>query len=242
MMQQENTQTTQSGILGGAPVAPPATPSVTPAVAAPVESGGEESTPELSNQDAQLAPEQLAQVEAYTDNATKMLYSPKTQPAWLQELQASNNPIENIAETANHLHKILQAGLEKTGEQMTDQTMFLGATHLVSELNVLADAAGLFTLDEKQRMDSLQLTLLLYFKRGIDDGTIDPVELQKDLEPLLTDEQRQMGIANMGTTGVSKTQPPKGASFRGNAQQQGQPAQPTPSAEVPPGILNQEGR
>jgi len=186
-----------------------------------------------------LSAEEVSQLDAYSDNATKIIYSEKSQAAILQELQTFDNPVQNIAEAANHIHRLLQESMEKDREQMTDKVMFLGATHVVSELINLAESAGLFSLDDKGRIDALQSTLMVYFKRGIENGTIDPVELQKEIEPLLTDEQRQMGMSNIEQSGVSRTAPPSGQRWTTPPGQERR--QPQQTAEVPPGLVAQGG-
>jgi hypothetical protein len=190
-----------------------------------------------------LTQEEMAQIEAYGDNADIMIFGEKSQPAILQELQQGKSPIDGIAKTANHLHKMLVKGLADKGEQMTDKTLFIGGSHLVSELTVLADGAGLYDLDNKQRLDALQLTMKYYFEEGINSGQIDPVELQKSVEPLMTPEQKQYGLMNMQKLGISKTAPPSGKMWMRpkDHQQQPQATQPAPSGTGAVGIVGQGG-
>jgi hypothetical protein len=160
--------------------------------------------------DESLAPEEVAQLDAYSDNATNIIYNSKTQPAILQELQSDPVPVKAIGMTANHIHQILLEGLEREGESMNDRTMFLGGAHIVSELIMLGETAGLFQLSQDERMDALQMTIQIYFEKGLKDGSIDPVELQKEIEPLMTKEQREFGLRAMESQGISKTAPPSG--------------------------------
>jgi len=213
----------------------------------------EKDKPVMNVPEGQLSPEQLAQLDAYTDNATLIIYGEKTQESILQELQSGSHPIESVALTANHVHRLLADGLAKTGEQMTDQTIFLGGTHVVSELINLGETAGLFEMSNAERMDALQYTIQLYFEEGLKNGTIDPVALQKEIEPLLTPEQRQYGLSMVNSSGVSKTPPPSGAiggRSLSEAPQGGlvtggqapQPAPPSGGQAPPPGLVAQGGR
>ncbi len=172
----------------------------------PMEQGVEEGLVK----DVKLGPSQEAQLEAYKDNATLVVFSEKTQPAILQSLQQEKTPIKSIATTANMINKQLEGSLEKTKEKMTEITLCLGAAHLVSELIVLAEAAKLYTLDNNERLEAFRQTIMQYFKDGLADGTIDPVELQKTIEPLMTDKQRQFGLQAMQQHGILKTAPPSG--------------------------------
>ncbi len=189
-----------------------------PQAAAQVEEG-------LVNQ-VELGPSQQMQIDAYNDNATLIVFSEESQDAILQSLQSGENPIDSVAKTANIIHKRMQSSLEKEGEKMTEITMCLGAAHLVGELITLAEAAKLFTLSNEERLEAYRHTLMQYFAAGLKDGSIDPVELQKTIEPLMSDEQRAFGEEQMNKNGIMKTPPPNSAMFRG--QPQGQPQQQAP--------------
>lgn len=167
---------------------------------------------------AELGHGQQAQLDNYTDNATIAVFSEESQPAILQSLQAENEPVKSVAGTAYIVHQQLEAGLQKGGEKISEITLALGASHLVSELIVLAEAAKLYQLDEAQKQEAYRQAVERYFESGLKDGSIDPVELQKTLEPLMNDEQRTYGLQQMEDSGISKTAPPSGM----NAQPQPQ--------------------
>lgn len=166
---------------------------------------------------ARLSPAQEAQLEAYTDNATIAVYSEKTQPTVLQLLQSGKTHVEGLARATFFIHQQLEAGIERNGENMTEQALFLGAAHLVSELVVLAEAAKLFTLTPDERLEGYRRAVQMYFREGLRifkakgpeaPGAVDPVNLQKAVEPLLTEEQRAMGMQWTEQGGLSKTPPP----------------------------------
>lgn len=163
---------------------------------------------------AELGPGQQMQLEAYRDNATLAVYSEKTQPAILQSLQSSKNPVEAVARTAFMVHRRLEASMKN--EKMTEITMALGAGHLVSELINLAEAAKLFKLSNEDRLSAYQHAVRLYFEDGMASGRIDPIELQKTIEPLMNREQREYGEQMMVKHGISRTPPPSGKVVKGN--------------------------
>jgi hypothetical protein len=188
----------------------------------PNEQASEQIEGKLVEQDnVTIGPGQQAQLDAYTDNATIVVFSEKSQPAILQSLQAGQDPVANVANTLFLVHGQLESSLAKDGEKMTEITMAIGGAHLTSELIVLAEAAKLYTLDETQKMDAYQKGIMRYFEAGLKDGSIDPVELQKTLEPVMNDKQREFGMRGMEQGGISKTAPPAG----GNIQPQVQPQQ-----------------
>ena len=164
----------------------------------------------MVGQGVELGPGQQAQLDSYTDNATIAVFSEDSQPAILQSLQADQDPVKNVADTTFVVHKQLESSLAKNGEKMTEITMALGAAHLTAELVVLAEAAGLYTLKEVQKSEAFQQAIKRYFETGIKDGSIDPVELQATLEPVMNEKQREYGLQGMEKGGISKTKPPSG--------------------------------
>lgn len=173
-----------------------------------------------------ISPAQQAQIDAYDDNSTIIVFSPKTQDAILQSLQSGQNPIQSIAITANLIHNRLASSMEQDGkEKMTEITMCLGAAHLVSELIVLGEAAGLFKLSNVEQNEAFRQTVMKYFADGLKNGSINPIELQKSIEPLMNKEQRKFGEQNMQD--IMKTPPPvnmpaRTVSPQQPSQQQGQ--------------------
>ena len=205
----------------------------------PNEQKAQQQESSLTNKDkVQLSPAQQAQFQAYSDNATIMIWNEKTQPAILQSLQSQKDPMADIAVTANIVNSKLQSAAEKHGEQLTEITLFLGAAHIVSELNVLAEAAGIFALSNAQRLESFRQTLQKYFTDGLNNGTIDPVKLQQEIEPLMSPEQRQAGMQAMKENGISQTAPPtKPGAWRPPPQQQPQQGTPQQGMQPPQGLL-----
>lgn len=177
----------------------------------------------VNDSQVQISEAQQMQVDAYSDNATLMIYSEKSQDAILHLLQQGENPIDGVANAAFTLHTQLEKSIEKEGEKLNEVTLTLGAAHLVSELVVLADAAGLYTLSDEDKVEAYKHALRKYFEAGLADGSIDPVELQKSIEPLLNDQQTQMAQDVATQKGLSKTPPPQGMAIRPNKQQQQQP-------------------
>lgn len=174
------------------------------------EQAAEQVESDLVNQEAiaEMSPEQQQQLDAYTDNATMVVYSEGPQKEILHSLQSGKDPIDSVAKTAYTVHKQLENSLSAQGEKMTEITLALGAAHLVSELITLADAAGLYDIPPEDRLEVYRQSLMYYFQVGIKDGSIDPVELQQTLEPLMNQEQAQAGMQAAGQNGLSKTPPP----------------------------------
>ena len=171
----------------------------------------------------ELGEAQQLQLDAYRDNATIVVFSEDSQAAILQQLQVGENPIDGVASTAYTIHRQLEESLKQTGEQMTEVTLVLGAAHLVTELVVLAEAAGLYTLDPGERAEAFRHAAMKYFETGLKNGSIDPVKLQQEIEPLMNQEQRAFGEGHAEQNKLLKTPPPSG--FGRSTPQQAPPQQ-----------------
>lgn len=209
----------------------------------------EQTEDQLANPEAAvMTPAEEMQLENYSDNATLAVYSKQTQPTVLNLLQSGTNPIDSLSRAAFFVHNQLEGGLRQKGEHMTYLTLFFGAAHLVSELAVLAEAAKIFTLTPKERMDGFKGTIKMYFEAGLKifkeqgrnaPGAIDPVILQKEIEPLLNDKQREMGMRMAEKEGLSKTPPGPVSMQQQQAPPEQQPQQQPqqPQQEPPQGLM-----
>ena len=62
----------------------------------------EEVKDSIVNEDAaEISPAQQMQIDAYSDNATLVIFSEESQDAILQSLQTGQNPMDAVAKTAN---------------------------------------------------------------------------------------------------------------------------------------------
>jgi hypothetical protein len=181
-----------------------------------------------------LSPAQEQQIEIFQDNATIAIFSEKSQPQILQLLQTDmKNPMKSVGYAAFMVLKSLVFGSIRSSEPVTEVTLMFGGAHLVSELITLAEAAGLYQLTDQERLDAFGEAIKLYLEEGFKifkeqgseaPGAVDPIEIQKAAEYLLSDEQRQSGMQMARENEISLTQPPKVAS-PGMAQEQPQTAQ-----------------
>lgn len=191
---------------------------------------------------AQMTPAEEMQLDNYSDNATLAVYSKKSQPTVLDLLQSGSSPVDGLSRAAFFIHNQLEGGLRQKGEHMTYLTLFFGAAHLVSELAVLAEAAKIFTLTPQERMDGFKGAIKMYFEAGLKifkeqgknaPGAIDPVVLQKEIEPLLNEKQRSMGMQLADKEGLSKT-PPGPVAMQQTGQQPPSPSQQQSAPQEPP--------
>ena len=157
--------------------------------------GGEQYKAEAGGVD--ISPEQRDQLENYIDNMMLLIHKQPAADKIIEGLQRVKNPQAAIAVTANEVNEMLLRGFQENGKQYNNVTLFYGSYFLVKELIELGEIAGLFKLTEPERFAAYTLAVQHFIGKGIKDGTIDPVGLQKGVEPLMPDDLRAKGQAAM---------------------------------------------
>jgi hypothetical protein len=150
----------------------------------------------------QMDPKTEKEVQAYVLGLSKMLHSKQTSPKVLEMLKAGE-PEKTIPHTAMMLNQQMEDAVRAKGKSPSLDTLFAAGQFLVGDLIEIGNAAGIFQLEtEEQIAPIVQNTFQVYIEKGLKDGTIDPIELQKKVEPLMSDEHKQLGLQAAQRTGV----------------------------------------
>lgn len=148
-----------------------------------------------------IDPKTKKQIDVYSTILTKFIHGKETQKQVLDMLKAGD-PIEAIPPAAIAINE--QA--EKAMKTKPSTDVVLGASvTLVADLIDVGMAAGLF--EEPSEEDAsfiFQDTLQIYIEKGLKDGSIDPIKLQRDIEPLMSPEQKAAGLAMGKQAGVGE--------------------------------------
>lgn len=155
---------------------------------------------------AKIPPKLEREIDVYTTSSMKLMHSKETQPAVLDMLKSG--PIEqSIPATALQINGQLESQMKPSKD-----VVLASSVSLVSDLFELADAAGIAPMPpEEQIVEIYTATLQKYIHNGLKDKSIDPIELQKSVEGMMSEEQKSMGseMANEGglpnapTTGMA---------------------------------------
>lgn len=145
----------------------------------------------------EVPPELQHKIDVMRTATIKLLHGKDTQKPILDMLSAG--PLtESVPKAALQVNDML----EKTVKPEVDVVLANSVT-LVSDLIEIADAAGIApTPPEEEIVGIFQDTLQGYIEKGLKDGTIDPVELQAAVEPLMNGEQRGAGQEMMKAEGL----------------------------------------
>lgn len=142
-----------------------------------------------------IDPKLQKQMDSYIAALMYSMHNPKTSGNVLEMLKSAP-PEQSIPYTAIQLNsQVEQAFSKKLGGKVDDSVKLAGAMYLASDLSELGNAAKLWEtpVTEKDVPKMFQGIVTKYIHNGLRDGSIDPIQLQKDIEPLMNDKQRQIG-------------------------------------------------
>lgn len=143
----------------------------------------------------EVSPELQKKMDSYIASLMHVIHNPKTADGILEMLGAAP-PAESIPHTALYVNDAVEKVFDKKNTKVEDSVKIAGAMYLVSDLSELGNAANVWKgqkVPEQEVPKILQKTMSQYIHQGIRSGSIDPIQLQADTEPLLNDKQRQIG-------------------------------------------------
>ena len=170
------------------------------------------------------------QLETINAAMMDMMYDPKTKRS-IQKSLKDVPPEESIPSVTNMLMSRFEDIMKpKNGEMSLDMKLGVGVMTF-TEVTTLAATMGVIPeeLPEQQNQELLTKTMQQYIQRGLKEKTIDPVELQMAVEPLLTPEEQALG-----------RQTGQGLEVPGQPTQQMGNAQMMDAAKAPLAVKNQQ--
>jgi hypothetical protein len=143
------------------------------------------------------------EMNVYEGGISKILHG-KQSKAKVYEMLKSAPPEKSIPETTMHINMQMIDILSKRGKKPSLEAIFGGTVFTIHELAEIGEAGGFFEqpLNEENIKPVLQASLQKMIEEGVRAKVIDPIELQEKIEPLLSDEQKQMGLQAGQQTGV----------------------------------------
>lgn len=137
--------------------------------------------------------------QAYLSGLMKLLHSKETAPS-VEEMLKSGPPEKTVPVVALQINSQME---EAVAKKPSLETSLIAGTYLVQDLIEIGNTAGYFDIqDEESIRPILQDTIQQYIEKGLADGSIDPVELQEKVEPLMSEDQKATGMQAAELTGV----------------------------------------
>jgi len=163
-------------------------------------------------------PKVQQQVEAYVSALSKLLHGKDTKEQVYSMLQ-SGPPEKSIPAAAMQINDQAEVAFKKGGGKVGLDTLAAAAQFLVGDLIEIGNAGGFFEVnpEDPEMLKMLMMdTMQPYIERGLANGTIDPIELQKKVEPLMNPEAKQH-FGAMGQEGGIPSEPNEGTAMESYA-------------------------
>ena len=171
----------------------------------------------------EASPQQVEQIKTVGGALIGLAHDPKGSQQVHKVLQ-SGKPEISVAQAAMMVYQQFKAG--SGNRPIGLEVAMPGYMMLVDDLLDFGNQAGFFNVTDEQGAGMiLQNSFQLFIETGLKDKSIDPLELQEAVEPMMTDEQRgvgqqigqeagvpgemspQMATEQQITQGVAKAQP-----------------------------------
>lgn len=150
-----------------------------------------------------IPPRLEKEIKAYKTVLNKLMHGKQTRNGTMEMLKSAPPEISVSQATLKITDQAAEV-LESKGIKINDQVRLYGALHVMSDLVEIGNAAAGWDdpVDQQEAQLILKDTLQDYIHRGLADGTIDPIELQQKVEPMLSEEQRKIGLQHAQSSGV----------------------------------------
>lgn len=148
----------------------------------------------LSPDGEDVSPQLKKQMDSYIISLMHVIHNQQTSKSVVETLRSAP-PEESIPATAIQLNSMVEPTFQKKFGKIDDSVKIAGALYAVSDLVELGNVSGSFQqeVSKDQVVPLFQKTVSKYVHMGLADGSIDPIKLQMDAEPLLNDKQKQIG-------------------------------------------------
>lgn len=151
-----------------------------------------------------MDPKTQKQVDNYSSLLTSIIHAPDSTEYVVEGLQG--NPKVTVPTMAIAINKQAEQVADNSKNRIPLKAKFISSIYLVKELINLGNMSKAFEqpVQNQEEFSALyKLSLQQYIQAGIKEKTIDPVELQAAVEPLLDDNQRAVGNEIAQTAGMA---------------------------------------
>lgn len=162
----------------------------------------EEDVTQGNVQQAEVDPKLEEETQAYITGLMKMLHSKDTSRNVVEMLSAGA-PEKVIPQTALLINQQMEDAARSKGKPPSLEVLLNAGIYLTQDLIEIGNTAGIFEIVEEQEVGSLiQNTMQQYIEKGLKDKTIDPIELQEKIEPLMDEEHRNLAMEAGSAAGL----------------------------------------
>lgn len=140
--------------------------------------------------------------QAYITGLMKILHSKETSPK-IMEILKSAPPEQAVPQVALMVNQQMEDAARAKGKPPSLEVLLGAGIYLTQDLLEMGNAAGIFQIEgEEAAGEIIKSTLQTYIEKGLKDKTIDPVELQEKVQPLLDEAGMGQGMEAASANGI----------------------------------------
>lgn len=156
-------------------------------------------------------PKMKSKVDAYVSVLTELLHSPKSRDSVTDVLMKDSDPFNTVPQLAVSVNDMGVNLMKQSNVEVPFSVQLAASTYLIEDLIHLGyAAAGWDQLDDTDIAGIYEDTLQIVIERGLKDGSIDPIQLQMETEPMLNENQKAAGQYGAQEAGLDSA-PSQGA-------------------------------
>lgn len=156
-----------------------------------------------------VSPEEQAQYEQFVLTAVNFIGQPEVTPAIVQRLQATEDPVSNLANAALMVVKRVEDAAAKKGEQINPDVLLHGGEAVVSEIADFAAEVGLVDFTQEQIDGAFYQAVDQYREMAQREGRIDQQAVKADFDQIVAADQN--GALEQVLPGIEQAAQPQAA-------------------------------
>ncbi len=142
-----------------------------------------------------LDPKVEREINTYVTGLSNLLHSKQSQPEIVDMLKNGGPPEQSVPHVVSLVNQKMADSISEKGKRPDLEVLLAGTIFLVGDLVEMGMASGAFEEpNEDMAVQLVKDSLQVQIQAGLKDGTIDPVELQQRVEPLMNQQSSEMGI------------------------------------------------
>lgn len=160
----------------------------------------QEVSPVMPGADGKSDPKTAAiikKAKGYETVLKTLLHGEKTRDEVINMLKPGGDPLFSVPQAAMAVNDMAMHTMQQGGQKPDTAVQMVASQYLVDDLLELGVASQSFQIEgdpEGIKAAVIEDTYQMYIERGLDDKSIDPIQLQLEAEKVMSEEQTVGGL------------------------------------------------
>ncbi|RLF65920.1 MAG: hypothetical protein DRN30_03095 [Thermoplasmata archaeon] len=141
--------------------------------------------------------QKMDQLDSYVAMVMKLIHNEEARPAVLEMLRADPDPMVSIPGAANTIGTKISKSITDRGAKAAQDVEIASFQFMVNDLAQLADSEQIYAepvATEEKIGGLMQASMQKYIETGLASRSIDPIQLQRETEMLMNEQQKEVGM------------------------------------------------